>query len=415
MISINKFKSLNDLLLAFPTDESCYDHYIQQSGWLDNPKCPYCSHDKLYRITTRKLFKCAKCRKQISPTVGTIFEDTHIPMRKWFVAIYLITSHKRGVSSVQISKDTGVSQMAAWYMIKRIRKMVEEHPENRRKLKDTVESDETYVGGRNDNKHKHKKLDGTQGRSLQSKIPVLGMLERDGIIRALKIKNTKKVTLKIEALKNIALGTNLITDENPAYKTVAKNQFNHESINHKKKEYVRGNIHTNGVENFWSHFKRGIIGTYYHISPKHLDYYLHEFSFRYNTRKLTEEQRFNLALKNSKGKGRLFFKELTAFDPVFHNYSGRGVDYPVERLRRTKRRGVVKMIKLPDGRIIPGKRETFENLYPDTPIIVSSSVEGTKKSNRGRKKGGKNKPKVLSCCRQNSFQGLMIVKVKLST
>lgn len=383
---LGKFNSLYDLQAAFPTEMSCLDH-LMKAVHSSNQVCPYCTNNKLYIIETRKLFKCSKCKRQISPRVGTIFEDSHIPLQKWFVAMYLITSHKKGISSVQLSKDIDVTQKTAWFMIHRIREMVRvktphklgtKKGNGRKKTQGPVmEVDETYVGGKSINKHKYKRLENTQGNSKKTKVPVLGMKDRNDVVRALTVPNTTRVTLRKELLENIAEGTHLMTDENSSYQRLQKH-YTRTFTNHGKKQFVKGDTHTNSIENFWSLLKRGIVGIYHHVSPKHLDNYLHEFTFRFNTKSLNEEERFNLALQQS--RGRLTYKELIKFDPVYHNYSGRGPEYPLELLRETEQRGKVKKVKLKNGNLRATKRKTFANLYPD-PIVV----EPVKKK-RGRPK-----------------------------
>lgn len=294
-MQLQKFTTLVNLLTYFNSEQVCRD-YLEAIRWSEGICCPYkdCAHDKAFRFSNGKTFKCAKCKKQFSVKVGTIFEDSKIPLAKWYAAIYLITSHKKGISSIQLSKDIGVTQKTAWYMNHRVRHSLGwDIPEE--KLSGIIEADETFIGGKEGNKHKSKRTEGTQGRSVQTKTPVAGVIERGGNVRAKKVADTAGSTLRKFVYDNVERGSQLHTDEWWGYKGLEK-LFGHSVIKHNANEYVNGDCHTNTLEGFWSLLKRGVVGIYHSMSNKHLQKYVDEFVFRYNTRTLTEADRFNLML-----------------------------------------------------------------------------------------------------------------------
>jgi len=301
-----QFTNLYDLREYFSNETICRE-YLERFRWNGNPVCPFCNSDKLYKLGDGKTYKCSnkECRKKFSATVGTIFENTKIPLSKWFVAMYLITSHKKGISSLQLSRDIGVTQKTAWFINHRIREMLKDNaPEL---LCNTVEVDETYVGGKDRFKHKNKKTGSTQGRSVKNKTVMFGLLERENKVIAIKIPDTQRSTILPLIDKSIKKGSTIMTDEYFVYRSIP-DEYKHLKTNHTQGIYVDGIVHTNSIEGFWSLFKRGIIGIYHNVSGKHIDRYLVEFTQRYNTRGTTEENRFNFFL--SQCDGRLKYKDL---------------------------------------------------------------------------------------------------------
>jgi len=298
---IPTFSSIFDLLKAFPDEKTCINH-LENIRWGGIVVSPFDETSKVYKCAGNK-YKCKNTGKYFNVKVGTIFEDTKIPLQKWFMALYVFSSHKKGISSHQLAKDITVTQKSAWFMLHRLRYAFE-HPAFKEVMGNPVEIDETYVAGRNKNRHSNKKLDGT---GTANKTIVFGMLEREGNVQTKVVPFNDGLTLKPIIKANIPKGNIIITDTHGAYKDLS-NTFQHEIINHSAKEYVRGEFHTNSIEGFWSQLKRGIYGIYHHVTPKHLSKYGIEFALRYNTRKDTTCNRFNLILSNA--EGRLTYKTL---------------------------------------------------------------------------------------------------------
>jgi len=297
MVALQKFTNLVQLFAYFKDEQICRE-YLEQIRWNGTITCPdkECGHDKVFKFSNGKVYKCAKCKKQFSVRAGTIFEDSKIPLSKWYAAIYLITSHKKGISSLQLHRDLGVTQKTAWYMLHRVRHTFG-FSVSKEKLEGIIEADETFIGGLEGNKHKHKQTKGVQGRSSEVKTPIVGIIERGGELRAKKVKDTKGYSLRPFVVENVAFNSTLNTDEWHGYNGLSR-IYKHKRVNHRQGEYVNGSNHTNTMEGFWSLLKRGVIGIYHSVSEKHLQLYVDEFVFRYNTKAVSESYRFDQMLHN---------------------------------------------------------------------------------------------------------------------
>ncbi|NOT50253.1 MAG: IS1595 family transposase [Chitinophagaceae bacterium] len=300
---LTNFKNLKELMSRYSDDNVCRA-YLEQVRWNGNPVCPHCKEHKPYKLNDGKKYRCRNinCKKNFTVTVGLVFENTKIPLSTWFAAIYLVTAHKKGISSHQLARDLGVTQKTAWFLNHRIRETFAN--ESHAQLDNIVEMDETFIGGKWRNMTKKKRAEARQ--IGDNKVPVMGILERGG-------KASLKVMKSLDSFQDLILShvkptAVVVTDSHPAHIGIEESFKGHILINHSNDEYTNGIYHTNTVEGFFSMLKRGVYGIYHHVSPKHLHRYCEEFAYRYNYRGIKDNERFVLTLQNS--NGRLKYREL---------------------------------------------------------------------------------------------------------
>lgn len=303
---MQEFNSLFDMMEAFPTEQHAIDH-LRAIRWGEddeNAHCPHCGSTKVYHFSDNKNHKCGDCRKRFSIKVRTIFEDSKIQLRKWFMAIWLITSHKKGIASTQLAKDIKVTQKTAWFMLHRFRHAAQTKSFNE-PLDGDVEVDETYIGGKAKNMHKSQ----IKARKQYQKAAVVGVIKRGGELRAKHVPITNKANLHGMVHEHVSIDGRLITDSLHMYKGLNA-EYKHEVVDHHKGEYVRDDIHTNTIESAWALLKRQITGTHHWVSKKHLQAYVDEMTWRFNRRNNDEGQRVNNMLKDV--ECRLTYADLTA-------------------------------------------------------------------------------------------------------
>lgn len=300
-------KTLQEAIIYFSDLDTCVT-FMAQIRWPEGVTCPYCAGKAVSYLSSRRIWKCMNktCHKQFSVKVGTVMEDSPIGLDKWLSALWLITNAKNGISSCEIGRALNVTQKSAWFLLHRIRLAMQTGTFE--KLSGQVEADETYIGGlaRNMHRSEHsRKITGTGGAG---KVAVMGLLERDGKVRAKVIRDATALTLHAEVRSNVEPGAELFTDGWKGYSGLHQ-EYIHQVIDHAEK-YVDGQIHTNGIENFWSLLKRGLKGTYVSVEPFHLFRYLDEQTFRFNERKGKDADRFIKTVKQIAGK-RLTFDKFT--------------------------------------------------------------------------------------------------------
>ncbi|MFA5064192.1 MAG: IS1595 family transposase [Dehalococcoidia bacterium] len=299
---MNTKKSIKNIFV----DEDSAREYLERLRWPNGAVCPHCEAAGAYKLQPKAtstspvrkgVWKCRVCRKQFTVTVNTIFEDSHIPISTWLSAIQFLCSSKKGMSAHQLHRMLNITYKSAWFMAHRIRYAMGQQP-MAEKLQGIVEADETYIGG---------KGHGKRGRGAENKTPVFALIQRDGDVRSFKTERVTGKNLKGIIRNHVDTNSTIMTDEFLAYKGLSKEFAGHQTVNHSTKEYARGNAHVNNAEGYFSVLKRGIVGVYHHISEQHLDRYLDEFNFRYNSRKVEDGLRMILAIESVEGK-RLMFR-----------------------------------------------------------------------------------------------------------
>lgn len=310
-------KTLQQAIKHFSDEQVCIDA-IAALRWPDGkPTCPACGHQEHYYLKTQRRWKCKECYKQFSVKVGTIFEESPVPLDKWLVALWMLVNCRNGVSSYEVARAIGVTQKSAWFMLQRLRLALQDKETGGKLGGDPhskIEIDETFIGGKARNMHKSRRERMTTLGKYTAKTAVLGMLERGGKVRTRVIGQRVGKQMQEIVRENVDTGAWVMTDEFPGYSGLEKN-FTHLIVNHLDR-YVQGNVHTQGIENFWSLLKRGLGGTYIAVEPFHLFRYVDEQAFRFNNRKdeegeqLSDLERFNIALTQVAGR-RLTYQELT--------------------------------------------------------------------------------------------------------
>ncbi|MBI4323463.1 MAG: IS1595 family transposase [Candidatus Omnitrophica bacterium] len=275
--------------------------YLEELRWPNGAQCPFCTLHQVTKLNGKRpgFYQCNRCRKQFTVRTGSIFERSHVPLSKWLQAVHLLCASKKGMSALQVSRMLEVSYKTAWFLCHRIREAMRS-PGGL--LTGTVEVDETYVGGKEKNAQR--------GRSTRKKTPLVAVIQRNGKVRTQVVRSVSAANLMRVLKENVDVESTLMTDDFMSYRHVDEVFYQHEAVVHSKKEYARGNVHVNNCESFFALLKRGLMGSFHHVSRKHLGRYSNEFAFRWDTRKITDAERVEAALRLAEGK-RLMYCDLT--------------------------------------------------------------------------------------------------------
>lgn len=294
---MKEFKNLAQFLKAFDTKEKCRK-YFAAMRFADGDYCPFCQHDRILHYADGKRYRCNFCKKDFTIKTRSLFGESKISLQKWFIAIYLLTTRKKGISSIELAQQVGVSQKTAWFMDMRIREALKQ---GKFTLEGDVEVDETYIGG------KHRRKDG-----FSKKEAVFGMTQRGGKIKAYHVPNRNAENVLPKIMNNIHDDAHIMSDEAKVYKVLKRLGYKHGYVKHGKKHWAHGKVNTNSIESFWALFKRNYHGTYHSMSKKHLQRYINEVSFRFNNRDLSMEEVFAKVTKQVAKRGKMPYKVLTA-------------------------------------------------------------------------------------------------------
>ena len=289
-----EFKSLSDLMEAFPDENSCYD-YLEQLRWPNGVISIYDQTSKVYSLPDH-WYMCSRTKRKFNVKHGTLFSHSRLPLRKWFIVIWSILNCRKGIASTHLARTVGTTQKTAWFVLHKIR-----HCSGymfKDKLDGIVECDETFIGGKNKNRHWDKKVKNSQGRSFKDKVPVLGMLQRSGNVICVVLKDTSSSEILPALLRNIKHFSTIYTDEWQGYNN-ASDFYDRFKVDHSKHKYSVGGVTTNTIEGFWAILKRGYAGVYHLMRRKHLQRYVDEFTLRYNMRVMTQQERFLMFLNNT--------------------------------------------------------------------------------------------------------------------